>query len=199
MSHWSTPVLRKHTRWSEDGKRSVVVCSPIFIESGENPYTSLTTPVRRPAVSVSQSNCHIHAKNADMALAKPSKKVVVNPYHISAKPTSVAAASPESHDDKMMEAALAVPDPYGEARLDFSSSKQYYASLVYKARAGKPKSEWTQEAHLPASFSPTQDDKDNTPDNQGMNILKMPKKRKYGTMSSFAPTFSPAPDDIVHV
>jgi hypothetical protein len=76
-------------------------------------------------------------------------------YGHSGDPTIVEAASAKSDDDDDFETALAVPDPYGEARLDFSSSIAYYNSRVYKARAGKPKSEWTQEAYLPASSQGT--------------------------------------------
>jgi hypothetical protein len=83
--------------------------------------------------------------------------------------------------------ALAVPDPYGKAQLDFSSSIAYYNSCVYKARAGKPKSEWTQEAYLLAS-------------SQGTIMLKVPMKRKFGMNSSFAPTFYPTlEDDLLHI
>jgi hypothetical protein len=134
-------------------------------------------------------------------VAVPGKTAVKNPNTSSAKPvayghsgdpTIIEAASAKSEDDDDdddddFEAALAVPDPHGEARLDFLSSIAYYNSRVYKARAGKPKSEWTQEAYLPAS-------------RQGTITLKAPMKRKFGVSSSFAPTFYPAPeDDLLHV
>jgi hypothetical protein len=123
-------------------------------------------------------------KNPNTSSAKPVT------YGHSGDPTIIKAARAKSEDDDNdndFEAALAVPDPQGEARLDFSSSIAYYNSRVYKARAGKPKLEWTQEAYLPAS-------------RQGTITLKAPMKRKFGVSSSLAPTFYPAPeDDLLHV
>jgi hypothetical protein len=133
-------------------------------------------------------------------LAVPGKTAVKNTNTSSAKAvayghsgdsTIIEATSAKSEDDDDndddFEAALAVPDPHGEARLDFLSSIAYYNSRVYKAHAGKPKSEWTQEAYLPAS-------------RWGTITLKAPMKRKFGVISSFAPTFYPAPeDDLLHV
>ena len=167
----------------------------------KNPYTPYSPPAKR--VSVCPSDLSARAGNTVTPLAVPGKTAVKNTNTSSAKAvayghsgdsTIIEATSAKSEDDDDdddddddFEAALAVPDPHGEARLDFSSSIAYYNSRVYKARAGKPKSEWTQEAYLPAS-------------RQGTITLKAPMKRKFGVISSFAPTFYPAPeDDLLHV
>jgi hypothetical protein len=81
----------------------------------------------------------------------------------------------DDDDDDDFEATLAVLDPHGEARLDFSSSIAYYNSRVYKACAGKPKSKWTQEAYLPAS-------------RHGMIMLKAPMKRRFGVLGEVTRT-----------
>jgi hypothetical protein len=167
----------------------------------KNPYTPYSLPAKR--VSVCPSDLLARAGNTVTPLAVPGKTAVKNTNTSSAKAvayghsgdsTIIEATSAKSEDDDDdddndddFEAALAVPDPHGEARLDFSSSIAYYNSRVYKAHAGKPKSEWTQEAYLPAS-------------RRGTITLKAPMKRKFGVISSFAPTFYPAPeDDLLHV
>lgn len=142
--------------------------------------------VRAPPTSALDA----HAQNGTSPPAKVRKVSVANPYTSETKSVgsrTVNAPSPISDiygvaNDKVFEAALAVRDPYGEARLDFPSSAAYYASRVYEARAGTPASEWTQDAYLPASV-------------QGANKPKGRVKRRIGMISSFAPTFNPAPND----
>jgi hypothetical protein len=168
----------------------------------KNPYTPYSLPAKR--VSVCPSDLSARAGNTVTPLAVPGKTAVKNTNTSSAKAvayghsgdsTIIEATSAKSEDDDDddddndddFEATLAVPDPHSEARLEFLSSIAYYNSRVYKARAGKPKSEWTQGAYLPAS-------------RWGTITLKAPMKRKFGVISSFAPTFYPSPeDDLLHV
>lgn len=124
-----------------------------------------------------------HVQKADSPPSRAAKTTIPNPYTNAKKTVSKRTADDSSrvcyiHDNKYekdFEAALAEPDPHGEARLDFRSSEEYYTSPVYKARNGKPKSEWTQDAYLPAP--------------------KGRAKRGIDMISSYAPTFFPAPDD----
>lgn len=140
----------------------------------------------------------VHAHNAASPQADVRKRSVANRYKES-KSVGMRTLYVRS-DDKIFEAALAVPDPYGEARLDFTSSAAYYASRVYEARAGKPASQWTQDAYLPASILGAF--KSNRPSKRGIGETKWkgPTKRRIGAISSYAPTFNPAPEDnSVHV
>lgn len=176
---------------------AIMVDTPLAKSSkpgARNLYTPYSPSAKR--IGVCSSDLSARARNIVTPLAVPGK-TAVNTLDTSSEGKSVAyghngdstvvvAARAKSDDDyDGFEEALAVADPYGEARLDFASSIAYYASRVYKARAGKPKSEWTQDAYLPAS-------------SQGTIILK--SKRKFGRISSYAPTFNPAPeDDLFHV
>jgi hypothetical protein len=113
---------RTHTHWLDNSEHVEVVNAtlPNDVKSGESsPYSS----DKKPA-----------SKRVDTSLAKASKTGVNHPIvDISLLNLCVHAVAA---DDKEFEVTLAVPDPYSEARLDFLSSDAYYASHVYKARAG---------------------------------------------------------------